>query len=51
MGSEMCIRDSSDADKIVVLERGEIVEIGEHSNLLKNRSRYFELWNMQLKAG
>ena len=41
----------SDADKIVVLERGEIVEIGEHSNLLKNRSRYFELWNMQLKAG
>ncbi|MGB1706006.1 MAG: ATP-binding cassette domain-containing protein, partial [Paracoccaceae bacterium] len=41
----------SDADKIVVLERGEIVEIGKHSNLLKNRSRYFELWNMQLKAG
>ena len=39
------------ADKIVVLEGGEIVEIGEHSNLLKNRSRYFELWNMQLKAG
>ena len=32
------------------LEGGEIVEIGEHSNLLKNRSRYFELWNMQLKA-
>ena len=41
----------SDADKIVVLERGEIVEIGKHSNLLKNQSRYFELWNMQLKAG
>ena len=41
----------SDADKIVVLERGEIVEIGKHSSLLKNRSRYFELWNMQLKAG
>ena len=40
----------SDADKIVVLEGGEIVEIGKHSNLLKNRSRYFELWNMQLKA-
>ena len=40
----------SDADRIVVLEGGEIVEIGEHSNLLKNRSRYFELWNMQLKA-
>ena len=41
----------SDADRIVVLEGGEIVEIGKHSNLLKNRSRYFELWNMQLKAG
>ncbi len=41
----------SDADKIVVLESGEIVEIGEHSNLLKNQSRYFELWNMQLKVG
>ena len=40
----------SDADRIVVLEGGEIVEIGKHSNLLKNRSRYFELWNMQLKA-
>ena len=40
----------SDADRIVVLEGGEIVEIGEHSNLLKNRWRYFELWNMQLKA-
>jgi len=40
----------SNAEKIIVLERGSIVEIGTHASLIKKRSRYFELWNMQLKS-
>ncbi|MAU69829.1 MAG: metal ABC transporter permease [Gammaproteobacteria bacterium] len=38
------------AEKIIVLERGSILEVGTHENLIENRSHYFELWNMQLKS-
>lgn len=31
------------ADKIVVLENGEIVEFGNHEELLRNRDRYYQL--------
>lgn len=35
------------ADKIIVLEKGEIVEQGTHRSLLENRRYYFELWQAQ----
>lgn len=33
------------ADQILVLDRGEIVEQGTHSTLLKNRALYAQLWS------
>ena len=37
------------ANKIIVLENGELVEIGTHSDLMKNRGRYYELFTTQAK--
>ncbi|MEZ4658230.1 MAG: ABC transporter ATP-binding protein [Caldilineaceae bacterium] len=39
------------ADKIVVLDKGEIVEMGTHAELLAQRGRYFNLYTMQWAAG
>jgi ATP-binding cassette subfamily B protein len=35
------------ADKIVVLDKGEIVEEGKHDELLSNKKQYYELWQQQ----
>lgn len=35
------------ADKIVVMEHGQVVEEGTHSELLKARGKYHELWSKQ----
>ena len=35
------------ADKIVVLDKGEIVEVGTHEKLLKGNSTYADLWRVQ----
>lgn len=37
-----------DADKIVVLDHGEVKEIGTHDALLKQNGRYAELWKIQV---
>jgi len=37
------------ADQIVVLEKGEIIEIGTHDTLVEKRGRYFELVSNQLE--
>jgi ATP-binding cassette subfamily B protein len=37
----------ADADRIVVLEAGEIVEDGTHESLLARQGRYFSLWQRQ----
>ena len=37
----------ADADRIVVLENGEIVEQGTHDDLLMKSGRYAQLWQRQ----
>lgn len=39
------------ADQIVVLDRGKIIEIGSHSLLVEQRGNYFELVRNQLQLG
>ncbi len=34
-------------DEILVLEKGEIIERGTHKQLLEQRGKYYELWEMQ----
>ena len=38
------------ADKIIVLQNGEIVESGNHQELLKNKGYYFKLYQLQFEA-
>jgi ATP-binding cassette subfamily B protein len=37
------------ADRIVVLEHGQIVESGRHDDLIKKNGRYEELYSIQAK--
>ncbi len=41
----------ADADRIVVLENGEVVEEGSHTVLLSRDGRYAALWRRQLSEG
>jgi ATP-binding cassette subfamily B protein len=38
----------ADADRIIVLESGSIVEMGNHETLLLKKGRYYSLWTKQL---
>lgn len=37
------------ADKIIVIEKGKIIEIGNHNKLIKNKNKYYELYNKQFE--
>ena len=39
------------ADQIVVLDKGKIIEIGSHSTLVEQKGNYFELVRNQLQLG
>ncbi|WP_300588853.1 ABC transporter ATP-binding protein/permease [Marivita sp.] len=39
----------ADADRIVVLENGQVVEEGTHDSLLASHGRYASLWNRQMQ--
>jgi ATP-binding cassette subfamily B protein len=39
------------ADKIVLMDKGEIVAMGAHEKLLKTSALYQEIYNSQLKSG
>lgn len=39
-----------DADKIVVLEEGKLIEEGTHEELIAGASKYYELWNKQFPS-
>ena len=41
--------DGKNADQIVVLEKGEIVEIGTHQELTKKQGAYYQLVKNQLE--
>jgi ATP-binding cassette subfamily B protein len=41
------ITTAMEADKIIVLDKGNIVEMGTHSDLLKQDGIYSELWDIQ----
>lgn len=38
------------ADKILVIEEGTLIEEGSHKQLMKNKSRYFDLFNLQAQS-
>ena len=35
-------------DRILVFDRGKIIEDGSHKQLLKKKGRYYTLWNSQV---
>lgn len=35
------------ADKIVVMDKGRIAQVGKHTDLIKRKGIYRELWNLQ----
>lgn len=39
------------ADQILVLDKGRIVEAGDHNNLIERKGIYFELVKNQLELG
>jgi ABC-type transport system involved in Fe-S cluster assembly fused permease/ATPase subunit len=39
-----------DADEILVLDNGRIVERGDHAELMMHNGRYAEMWRLQLRA-
>ena len=47
----MCIRDRRNADNIIVLEKGEMVEQGTHEELTHKRGIYYNLVKNQLELG
>jgi len=39
-----------DADNIIVLENGEVIEQGNHKNLFSAKGKYYEMWKKQMPS-
>ena len=39
------------ADKILVLDKGELLEMGNHEELMRQKGAYFNLYKMQFEKG
>lgn len=44
------LKTIKNADKIIVLDKGRIVEEGRHSELLEKQGLYARLWHLQNKS-
>ena len=44
------LRSVMGADKIVILNKGKVEEVGKHEELIKNNGLYKDLWNCQEKS-
>ena len=44
------LRSVMGADKIVVLNKGKVEEVGKHEELIKNEGLYKDLWHYQEKS-
>ncbi len=44
------LKTIKNADKIIVLDQGRIVEEGTHNELMENQSLYCRMWNLQNKS-
>ena len=40
-------RSENVADKIIVIKKGEIIEMGTHLQLMQNKNLYYKLYNIQ----
>ncbi len=38
------------ADRIIVVEQGNVIEIGTHHELIKQKSRYYQLYSEQFQT-
>ena len=43
------LSSATTADKILVLENGELIELGDHKTLMSQKGRYYELFSTQAK--
>ena len=44
------LKSIMDADKIIVLKEGKVIEEGTHQNLIENNGEYKTLWDLQFEA-
>ena len=38
------------ANKIIVIDKGRLIEQGRHEELLEKQGKYFDMWNVYTKA-
>ena len=44
------LKTIENADQIIVLEKGRVIEVGSHRELIKEKKTYHRFWNLQNKS-